>query len=131
MKAKLSSELLDLKNLEESSSLFHAQLLRKIKIQEDLLHLYEKEEDYWHQRSIDNWLLQGYNNTDYFHRIANGHKRNKTIFSLQDRPRTIQGTPDLLRHATSFYKNLFGPQVTAGTRLREYMWSNGDELSEQ
>jgi hypothetical protein len=93
--------------------------------------MYEKEEDCWHQRSRDTWLVKGDNYTEYFHRIANGHRRKKTIFSLQDGPRTIQGTPDLPKHATVFYKNMFGAQVNAANRLMDDMWSDRDQLNEE
>jgi hypothetical protein len=98
-----------LEDIEENTPLFKEQLLRKSAIQKDLMNLFEHEEDFWHQRGRENWLLKGDNNTEYFHRIANGHKRKKTIFSLQDGSNTIQGTSELFDHATLFYKNLFGP----------------------
>jgi hypothetical protein len=68
------------------------------------LHLLEKEEAFWQQRCVEQWLLQGDNNSKFFHRVANGGKRKRTIFSLKDGSDTIQGTPTLLEHATNFYK---------------------------
>jgi hypothetical protein len=36
-----------------------------------VLMLLEKEEAFWQQRSGERWLLQGENNTSFFHRMAN------------------------------------------------------------
>jgi hypothetical protein len=49
---------------------------------------------------------------------------------LQNGDEVIQGTPDLLGHATAFYKNLFGPQLSACTRLRDDIWSVDEKLSD-
>jgi hypothetical protein len=109
-KKELTQELVELEAVEETMNLSFDQAKRKCKVQEELLLIYEKDEDFWKQRSREQWLLKGDNNTEYFHRCANGQKRKRTIFSLQNGLETVQGTPDLLAHATSFYKDLFGPQ---------------------
>jgi hypothetical protein len=49
-----------------------------------LLKLAEEEELYWHKRSNENWLLQGDNNTYFFHKKASG-KRGRTLFSTWKR----------------------------------------------
>jgi hypothetical protein len=69
--------------------------------------IYENEEAFWRQRGREQWLQ--YHNTEFFHRCANGRKRKRTMFSLQNGTDLIQGTPVLLSHATAFYKELFGP----------------------
>jgi hypothetical protein len=69
----------------------------------------DEEEMYWYKRSHENWLLKGDNNTSFFHRIANGKKRKQTIYSLQDGDVNISGDENLLKHATEYYKCLFGP----------------------
>jgi hypothetical protein len=128
---ELNQELQNLEDIEENSPPSKEQLLRKSAIQKDLMTLFQHEEDFWHQRGRDNWLLKGDNNTEYFHRIANGHKRKKTIFSLQDGSNTIQGTHELLDHATLFYKNLFGPQASNNIKLRDDVWNIDERLSEE
>jgi hypothetical protein len=91
----------------------------------------EKEEAFWQQRSKEQWLLYGDNNTSYFHKIANGSKRKRTMFSLKKGSKNIQGTPALLEHATNFYKNLFGPVHDTGVRLRDDTWGENEKLSEE
>jgi hypothetical protein len=49
---------------------------------------------------------------------------------LQNGLETVQGTPNLLAHATSFYKDLFGPQQMSHARLRDDSWSASECLSE-
>jgi hypothetical protein len=41
------------------------------------MQIYEEEELYWFSRSSEKWLLEGDNNTAYFHRVANGRRRKK------------------------------------------------------
>jgi hypothetical protein len=52
------------------------------------------------------------------------------MFSLKNGSETIQGTPALLEHATSFYKKLFGPVEDAGVRLRDEIWDEEEKLNE-
>jgi hypothetical protein len=71
----------DLEAIEEIMNLSFDQAKRKSKVQEELLLIYENEEAFWSQRSREQWLLKGDNNTEYFHRCANG-KRGKEKSSL-------------------------------------------------
>jgi hypothetical protein len=126
-KKEINRELEELEKLEEDQPLSAFQMKRRTQIQQELLSILDKEEKYWQQRSREKWLLQGDINTSFFHRISNGCKRKRTIFSMSDGENTIQGTNDLLNHATDFYKNLFGPAVDSGIRLEEQIW-NTDEI---
>jgi hypothetical protein len=42
----------------------------------------------------------------------------------------IQGDEDLLKHATNFYKILFGPVENKGVRLNGDIWSNDEKLND-
>jgi hypothetical protein len=70
--------------------------------------MFEEEELYWFRRSHEKWLLEGDNNPEYFHRIANGEKRKQTIYSLKNGDQIVQGSDELLKLATKYYKELFG-----------------------
>jgi hypothetical protein len=129
-KKVLNQELAELETIEETNSLLFDQAKRKSKIQEELMILYENEEAFWSQRSREHWLLKGDNNTEYFHRCTNGQKRKSTIFSLQNGLVFVQGTPDLLAHATAFYKELVGPQQMSLAKLRNDSWSESECLNE-
>ena len=92
--------------------------------------LLEEEELYWYKRSHEKWLHEGDNNTEYFHRIANGRKRKSNIVSFKDGDEIIEGTPNLLKHATDFYKNLFGPESGNPFPLAEDLWDRDELVSE-
>jgi hypothetical protein len=74
-------------------------------------------------------LLQGDNNTEFFHRIANGRKRIQTIFSLQYGSLDVVGTENLLKHATNYYKTLFGPGVRNVFELDPNPWQDEECLN--
>lgn len=121
---------MDLELLEEIQPLHTEQLARRGHINTLLLGKYSEEEDFWHKRSSENWILKGDNNTEFFHRIANGRRRKNVIFSLQHLGQQIRGTPELLNHATHFYKELFGPAEGFHCHLREDMWIPQEQLSD-
>jgi hypothetical protein len=81
-----------------------------------MLKILDNEDFFWRQRSWENWILQGDSNSAFFHRASNGCRRKRTIFSLKNGDSTIQGAAALLEHATSFYKELFGPVNDSGIR---------------
>jgi hypothetical protein len=82
---------------------------KKVELKAELLHIFEEEELYWFKRSHENWLLKGDNNTEYFHRIANGEKRKQTIYFLKDGDQIVLGPDELLKLASKYYKELLGP----------------------
>jgi hypothetical protein len=97
-----------LEQIEEDNPLSLQQIQRKVEINSCLLKMLEEQELYWHKRSHEKWLHEGDNNTEYFHRIANGRKRKNTIISLSSDGGVIEGDDNLLKHVTDFYKDLFG-----------------------
>jgi hypothetical protein len=96
----LQKELLEIEKMEELNSLSAPLLERKTFIQSELHRILEGQEEYWHKRLNLNWLLKGDNNTDFFHKVANGKKRKNTIFSLQKDGENIEGDENILNHAT-------------------------------
>jgi len=98
-------------------------------IQTELLRLFA-EELYWHKRSNLNWLLEGDNNTGFFHRIAKGKKRKNTIFSLEDSDSIIKEHNQLLEHATWYYKTLFGPSIDPIMEMDSDCWEDNEKISD-
>jgi mannosylglycoprotein endo-beta-mannosidase len=88
----------------------------------ELENLMEEEEIYWQQRGGEKWSLEGDKNTEFFHLVANGRRRKKTILSLEQGdgvtmdPRQIRGV------IYNFYKQLFGSQDRTTIRLSEGVW---------
>lgn len=44
-------------------------------LEDELLEIYRKEQEYWRRRGSLNWVLFGDANTAYFQAIANGRRR--------------------------------------------------------
>jgi len=128
MKAALQEELLSLETMEEVQVLDLTQLHRKMWVQKRILEILEEEELYWFRRSHQNWLLKGDNNTDFFHRVANGRERKNTILSFLDGDNLIEGDSNLVKHAIDFYKTLFGPAPGNMLPLNGDLWDNGEKV---
>jgi hypothetical protein len=62
------------KKIEEASYLSMDQLKARMELKVELFNILEGEEFIWF-KSHETWFLKGDNNTEYFHRIANGKKR--------------------------------------------------------
>jgi hypothetical protein len=72
------------------------------------------------QRAKVNNLLEGDDNTKYFHLVANGKHRRQCIYSLEDDAGAcISDEEELKKHITSYYKNLFGKPDTTLIELEE------------
>jgi hypothetical protein len=99
-KLMLQKELDVLEQKEEENMLSPGLLDRKTLIQTELMRLLEEEELYWHKRSNTNWLLKGDNNTDYFHKKANGKKRRNIIFNLDWDGECLTKDEEMIKHAT-------------------------------
>jgi len=52
------------------------EIKRKMDIQRKILEILGEKELYWCKRAQSTWLLKGDNNSDFFHRVANGRKKN-------------------------------------------------------
>ena len=67
-------------------------------------------------------MLKGDSNTGFFHRTANGKKRKNFIFRMLDGDREITNEKDILDHATSYYKDLFGKSDLNSFELDDSLW---------
>ena len=63
----------------------------------------------WALRAKVRKIVQGEDNTQFFHMIANGKHRKKRIFQLEQNEGTIVGQENLKVYITNYYKQLFGP----------------------
>lgn len=116
--------------LEESNCLDANQTIRKMELIKESLHMLDQEEAYWHNRCHEQWLLQGDNNTSYFHKIANGRKRKNNVISLDNEGAQIEGDENLLKHATEYYTNLFGPEKEHNIHIDQSIWDEIEKLSD-
>ena len=70
--------------------------------------LLRDEESKWAQRAKVKHIQEGGNNTRYFHIVANGWRRKKRIFQLEQDEGTIVGEANLKVFISEYYKKLFG-----------------------
>lgn len=81
---------------------------RELKIVDDLVELYHKEEILWRQRSRVECLIEGDKNTKYFHLRATMIRRKNLVASLQaENGDLITNISDLERMITDFYWKLY------------------------
>ena len=118
-----------MEKFEEDTILSGALLEKKTFIQTELLRIIKEEELYWHKRSNSKWLLDGDNNTEFFHRIANGRKRKNTIFSMMNNGSNLEDEAAILDHATQYFKNLFGPSDCPSISLDPHCWKECEKIS--
>lgn len=122
--------MLLLEGKEEQGDLDPDQALEKYSIIKENLSLLETEESYWHSRSLEKWLLEGDSNSSYFHKVANGRQRKNTIISLEKDGKIIEGDDNLLRHATEYYSELFGPEVEHNIHIDPSLWDGIVKVNE-
>jgi hypothetical protein len=96
----------------------------------EYLSLLDQEESYWHKRCHEEWLLKGDNNTKYFRKIANGHKRKNTIISLDKDGSIIEGDKNLLNHATEYCSDLFGPGENHNIHIDPNVWVEVEKVTD-
>jgi hypothetical protein len=65
-------------------------------------------------------LLEGANNTRYYHSKANGRRRKTLIISLNQDEGVIEGQENLKRYITDFYRKLFGNLDLTNIRFNNF-----------
>jgi hypothetical protein len=96
-----------------------------------LTKLLREEEIYWLQRSKETKLLQGDDNTKYFHLLANGRYRKTKIIQLEQEEGIIVGDANLKDYITDYYKRLFGPHLQNSFSLDETLRHDIPQVSEE
>ena len=96
-----------------------------------LTKLLREEEIYWLQRSKTTKLLQGDDNTKYFHMLANGRRRKTKITQLEQEEGIIVGDANLKDYITDYYKRLFGPHLQNSFSLDETLRHDIPQVSEE
>jgi hypothetical protein len=127
---EFKEELACLELLEEDIGLTSEQIERKTWLLVENLKILEQEELYWYERSHETWLLKGDINTSYFHKCANGRKRKNNIISLESEGQMIEGDENILKHATEYYTDLFGPPIEYDVQMDSDIWTNIPRVSD-
>jgi hypothetical protein len=130
-KKDINEEIMPLEEMEEINPVNMDQIRRRNELKAELMKILDNEELYWYKRCHETWLLKGDNNTQFFHKVANGSKRKQTIFSLQNDNSRIVGDENLIRHVTEYYKALFHPSDGNLIEMDQNLWGEEDKVSEQ
>ena len=73
----------------------------------------------WYERAKVKTLLEGDDNTRFFHLVANGKHRKQHIYKLENDQGVVIGDAQLKSYITKFYKDLFGPPDASDITLEE------------
>ena len=107
-KKRLIAGLDELDKKVETNILTDHEINLKHYLKERLISLLREEEIKWYERAKVKSLLQGGDNTRFFHLVANGKHRKQHIFILEQEDGVIVGDLELKKYITNYYKNLFG-----------------------
>ncbi|KAG5619929.1 hypothetical protein H5410_005147 [Solanum commersonii] len=102
-------------NLKQQKQLVLNQLADIVRIQDqrfwtlttELEEIVKNEETAWRQRSRAVWLRQGDMNTNFFHKVANSHRRVNTIDKIKVREELLTEPAEIQREITEYYENLY------------------------
>ena len=83
--------------------------------------LMREEEMKWALRAKVSKIVQGDDNTQFFHMIANGKHRKKKTIQLEQDEGTIVGHENLKLYISNFYQKLFGAPEENFVSLHEHV----------
>ena len=106
-KKSLLIELLDIDMREEMQVLTQEDKARRLVVKSDIDFLAPLEEISWRQNSKALFIKEGDNNTRFFHRIANSHRRTNQIMGVEVDDVLFKEESDVTDHVVDFYKRLY------------------------
>ena len=80
---------------------------RRTVIKANIEHLTSLEEIFWRQKSKALFIKEGDNNTQFFHRLANSHKRTNQIREVEIEGVLYEDDKEVQAQVVEFYKNLY------------------------
>jgi hypothetical protein len=100
-----------------------------MEIETRLEKLMEMEEIYWRQKGGEKWILEGDNNTTFFHLVANGRRRKKIISCIENEGVNVTDPEQIQKTIYEFYKKLFGKQPERNVTLGGGTWQQTGRLT--
>nr|XP_051220218.1 uncharacterized protein LOC127337707 [Lolium perenne] len=129
-KAALLAQITQLDAQADAAGLDEEGWAARYHLEEQLLHLYRVEEEYWKQRGRTHWTLHGDANTAYFHAVANGRRRKCHISKLNTSQGPITDQRLIQQHTYDFYRELLGTTTTRGCGLAPDTWAGRQRVSQ-
>lgn len=103
----LLSELLGLDGREDLSGLSQEDQSHRIQIKGEIANLASLEEISWRQKSRILFVKEGDNNTHFFHRVANSHKRTNHIRGIEVDGAFYEDEEEVRSNVVNFYQKLY------------------------
>jgi hypothetical protein len=117
MKRDLMTKIDSLDKTSEVYGLSEADRMEKLDLEMNLRKLVDEEGVKLKQRARDKFILDGDENSKYFHLLAKCKRRKLKIMTLTHEDKVAQDENEINQLATSFYKNLFGPSQETSISL--------------
>jgi mannosylglycoprotein endo-beta-mannosidase len=130
-KKRLLSLLENLDKKAETTTLSDQEIHLKHFLKERLVLLLREEELKWYERAKVKTLLEGDDNTRFFHLVANGKHRKQHIYKLENDQGVMIGDELIKSHIIRYYKGLFGSPKVAGISLEESQISDIPQVSQE
>ena len=108
----LLSELLGLDARENLSGLSHEDLTRRTQIKGEIAHLASLEDISWRQKSRILFVKEGDNNTRFFHRVANSHRRTNYLRGIEVDGVLYEDEEEVRSKVVHFYQSLYSESDT-------------------
>ena len=106
-KKNLLSKLLGLDVREDLLGLSHKEQTRHTHIKGDIAHLASLKEISWRQKSQVLFVKEGDNNTHFFHRVANSHRRTNHIRGIEVGGVLYEDEEEVCSKVVHFYQGLY------------------------
>ena len=86
-----------------------------------------RDEIHWQQKSRALWLKEGDSNTQFFHEVANSHRRYNRVETLRIDGALSNDPNKVEEHVVQFYRNLDSEQSNWRPRMDNQAFSSIDE----
>ena len=108
----LLSELLGMDAREDLSGLPQEEHSRRTHIKGEIAHLASLEKISWRQKSRILFVKEGDNNTPFFHRVTNSHRRTNHIRGIEVDEVLFQDEEEVRSRVVNFYQRLYTESVS-------------------
>jgi hypothetical protein len=120
---RLMAELLALDIKEGVHGLTHEEQILRESHKAELIRLAHLAEISKHQKSRVLWLKEGDNNTKFFHKMANSHRRYNYMENLEVDGVVYEEIQDIRNQAVHFYELLYQENEGWRPKLISYLWT--------
>jgi hypothetical protein len=116
-KKELLEGIKELECFEEARGLVEEERVRKSDMVKELEKTLLFEEDLWRKKSRALWLKEGDNNTKFFHRVANSHRRYNHVGVLRINRAMFTDPVVIKDHIVNYYDTLYTEQSSWRPRV--------------